>query len=510
MHGGDTLIMMDGVYTQSMGGFNENQPYNAYSPPSGTSTGWTTLRAATDGGAIILSNYVYLGGVVNSGVATGSTYIQIEGLKLLRSTIEMRHSHHIKILRTGIKNGVSPSDRYGPVLAITENSHHILLEDVWVVGTMRYGIIVYESEKVILRRVVTRYDGNTEREPKAGVSFYGETQGISGASNSVCQNCIALDFNPGSDAGLYVPHSGRNISFEGSIALNVPSTGISFNEGSGCRDQDVINCVTWDCGSGLVMGDGGGTATTLIDRVTAGETGRGLAQYSGSGQTNPYVVAKNCMFISNTLGNSGADINAYNQYVPGSQSQGSFATTNNPLLKYIVRTTDEGTGENGASRGADIERRIGISGALWDEPGYDTVTTEPLWPWPNEQRIHDDAAAADGFSYPATQWDGSPYTITNVPARGFAAPGMTLTRYIWGYLGNECPHEISDPIDCSVSLATNGIAVAFTTVTGRQYAVECQESGNSTSGWQQVTVTGASPIVDTNPAPACLYRVREL
>ncbi|HEY8239826.1 MAG TPA: hypothetical protein VIH35_00180, partial [Kiritimatiellia bacterium] len=477
-------------------------------------TGWTIIRAANDGAAVILSNYVYFGGAVNGGVATGSSHIQVEGLKLLRSTITSRRSHHIKVLRTGIKNGVPPESRYGTVVSIQENSHHILLEDVWVVGAMRYGILVYESEKVVLRRVVTRYDGNTEREPKAGVSFYGATEGIAGASNSVCQNCIALDFNPGSDAGLYVPHSGRNIKFVGSLSLNVPANGISFNEDTECRDQDVINSVVWDCSSGLVMGDGGPAATTRIEQVTAAASTRGLAQFPGSGQTNPYTVVKNCMFISNSLANTGADVSSYNHYFPGSQAQGSFTTTNNPLLQYILRTSDAGTGENGARRGATVEYRVGAPGTLWDEPGYDEATTERLWPWPNEDRIHDDAAAADGFSYPSTNWNGAPYTVTNFTDRGFAAPGMTLTRYIWEYLGAACPRDVCDPIDCSLSLESNGIAVTFTTATGRHYDIQQRTSGAWTGGWQEVVeglagAGGALSHVLTNPASLSVYRVVE-
>ena len=59
--------------------------------------------------------------------------------------IQIDRSRHIKILRTSIRNGVTWDSRYGNVVIIRRGSHHILLEDVWVVGTMRYGVTVYSD-----------------------------------------------------------------------------------------------------------------------------------------------------------------------------------------------------------------------------------------------------------------------------------------------------------------------------------------------------------------------------
>ena len=212
--GGDTLILKDGVYEQRIGQYVSGAPYNSYSLPSGSDGAYTILKAENDGMAIIQNGGIWLGGAVNGGVPVGSSYIQIEGLKLRGSNINIRGSYHIKVLRTGVKNGVAPDSRYGSVISISGDSHHVLLEDVWVIGSMRYGINVFESYNVILRRVVARFDGNTEREPKSGFCFYGadDSQGITGAYDSMCQNCIAIDYNKGADAGIKSDHAGININ----------------------------------------------------------------------------------------------------------------------------------------------------------------------------------------------------------------------------------------------------------------------------------------------------------
>jgi len=103
--------------------------------------------------------------------------------------------------------------------------------------------------------------------------------------------------------------------------------------------------------------------------------------------------------------------------------------------KYILRLENDspfkGAGSDGKDLGATILYRRGKSGTLYGEPGYDSLTAEPLWPFPNEDQIKTTMSA----------WDG-----LNDPKRGFAADGnglyggpITLTSYIWEYLGNPFP-----------------------------------------------------------------------
>ena len=95
-----------------------------------------------------------------------------------------------------------------------------------------------------------------------------------------------------------------------------------------------------------------------------------------------------------------------------SSSQSSNATS---ASTYLLRPS--------GSSGARVEYRY--------ENGQ--LTNIPLWPWPNENRIKRD-------------FQTSPHQN---PKRGFAADGnglyggpITLTSYIWEYLGNRCPSDI--------------------------------------------------------------------
>ena len=125
-------------------------------------------------------------------------------------------------------------------------------------------------------------------------------------------------------------------------------------------------------------------------------------------------------------------------------TSGAHDVTNiNPLIHslfYLPRIESNsdlsGKASDGGDVGATVMKRIGVNGTLWGEPGYNTTTDEDLWPWPNEDIIKINLRT---YSHP--QING---------ARGFCADGkqlngihdITLTSYIWEYLGNPIPQEI--------------------------------------------------------------------
>ena len=92
-------------------------------------------------------------------------------------------------------------------------------------------------------------------------------------------------------------------------------------------------------------------------------------------------------------------------------------------LEYILRVEPGSrlstAGANGGQAGANIVKRIGVSGTLHGEPGYDQVTNDDLWPWPEEARIKADLAESN--------------------SRGFSASSKSLTNYLWEILGNPSP-----------------------------------------------------------------------
>jgi hypothetical protein len=92
-------------------------------------------------------------------------------------------------------------------------------------------------------------------------------------------------------------------------------------------------------------------------------------------------------------------------------------------LKYLFRAEPGSKlasgGASGGAAGAQIVKRIGTSGTLYGETGYNAPTNEDLWPWPNETRIKSDLAETN--------------------SRGFSASSKSLTDYLWELLGNTSP-----------------------------------------------------------------------
>jgi len=79
-------------------------------------------------------------------------------------------------------------------------------------------------------------------------------------------------------------------------------------------------------------------------------------------------------------------------------------------------------------------KRYGGDGTFYGDAGFDVITDVDLWPWPNEDIIK--TAFRNDFG-------------TTDETRGFCAESsglyggpITLTSYIWEYIGNPCPEEI--------------------------------------------------------------------
>ncbi len=444
--GGHTYIYKDGTYNYSGGEISN--------PPNGTSGAYTIIKAENDGGAI-------LRGFSQAFTINKKSYIQIEGLTIKDGTsshaIYVTDSDHIKIMRVGVKNGIAWSAQYGNVIELSSldgvtGTKDCLLEDVWVVGAMRYGILIGGtagySERNILRRCIVRFDGGGSPEPHAGISNYGATSGIQGARNNILQNCITIDFNAadgsgeGIYAGFYTPHAATNVDFYGCMAINTRERGWLLNEDAGSNNNDMYNCLIWDAFNEGIAGQRSSSPGSVLDQLTIGSSaGDAFNSYNGM-----RAAITNSLFVNNGGGITGANSVAYSHFWQDS-SAGTNALTSDPLQRYITRVETNSpayqSGSGGKTRGATIEKKYGVSGTLHGESGYDTLTGDNLWPWPSQQRIHDLFAEPDGIS-------GMP---NNNEARGFAASGQSLTNYIWNYLGNGNPYpDVPDTVSPSVSI----------------------------------------------------------
>ncbi|HHL40169.1 MAG TPA: hypothetical protein ENJ37_06655, partial [Deltaproteobacteria bacterium] len=439
MSGGDTLILMDGIYTSNCKDYSNCE--NQLIPPSGSPGNYTVIKAQNDWKAVIDGSGFPLWRYPIH-IKNGS-YIQIEGLKLVdgggMTAVMVERSSYIKLMRLSITNGVPYNAQWGNVLSIANASHHILVEDTWISGAMRYGVLVIGDNdgpvssttyKVILRRVVVRFDYIDSVEPKAAIAFYGADKASNGmVRDSMCQNCIVIDTNPANSyknfyGAYYNPKITENIKYYGSIALNIKASGLEFGspyDAAGfyvtdnyslSKGHELHNVVAWDvAGVGIRFDQGDSSGSGIVNQSTVG-----YSTYGVMDTAKLPVTLQNSIIYNNAKPNAGVDISKYNTYVPPSHAEGSNYKTTDPGLRYLVRTTDTGTGLNGMKIGADIEKRYGVSGTLWDEPGYDQLTNVPLWPWPYEDQIKKDFSASNVPPLGA-------YPPTNDTKRGFCAPG---------------------------------------------------------------------------------------
>ena len=140
--------------------------------------------------------------------------------------------------------------------------------------------------------------------------------------------------------------------------------------------------------------------------------------YGVFGMSADYVNYDNC-----AKGISGANVLTYD-------------TSANGLL-YPLRL-EEGSslsvsGSDGGVVGPFIVKKIGRSGTLYGEEGWDEETDEALWPFPNEDKIKElMSETVDGVS-------GEYGFCTGTSIDGTQ---QTLTKYIWEYLGNQIPDDV--------------------------------------------------------------------
>ncbi|OGS34899.1 MAG: hypothetical protein A2293_05055 [Elusimicrobia bacterium RIFOXYB2_FULL_49_7] len=484
---GSTLVLMDGTYIGAVAA-------NRLQPPSGSEGAYTTVISANDGKAVIDGSQ--FAGLYDYPVyINGKSYIRIEGLAIRNNAnaevVFINNSDHVKFLRSSVINKCNYN---GSIIGIYGDSHHLLLEDIWVAGADRYGIILLQPtsvlnqapHQIILRRCVVRHDyrrrddppTSAQQYPAKGIQVYGaqESESVLVTRDVLLQNNIAIDFNYGEEywqmeGGCGSTARVNDVGFYGNISLNIrgkgaclpdfgcsyPSLFSGFNVG-GSRLGDggnftFINNVAWDASSGYNFSGGTSTLKNLvINQNTAGnmhadEGSCGPRGIYGS-QSSLQVAAKNNLFYEtlepNRIDNPRAGfsyIEDYNWYYPASlvTSGAQNCLTTDPGIRYITQTTDNGSGESGAKRGAEVLLRYGVSGTLWGEPGYDQLTEESLWPFPYEDQIKE--AFSETNDPPLNA-----YPASNNVKRGFCADGrglyggpITLTSYIWEYLGNAAP-----------------------------------------------------------------------
>jgi len=466
MEAGDTLIIRAGTYTGATNVLDSH-----HMPPNGSAKSYTTIRAETDGAVIFDGENARDMFCVSTGTTSYTDhYWKFEGIEWKNTTgsnMTVYGGSYVKFLRCGFSQ--DNADGSG-ANAYIRYSRYILLEDCYAYGGKRYkfqfaaGSETAPTRYNVARRCVARLDAVNATDNIGGFMAYT-------ALNCEFQNCITIDSDQSSH-WVFTLHQGSfgvpttsgpstDIYFRGCIAVNNHFGGFftASNADSTVTviDSAVLDTGCYNSGSGSRPNWFRGSSEASTKSVTnctfvesTGDNSPGVYQ-DGNGTS----VLKNCIITLFTMTQavSGWATQDYNSYYANTSNNNSGEhdiTDVDPLaasLLYPVRieagSALDGAGESGADVGATILKKIGTSGTLYGETGYNTTTDDDLWPFPNEALIKTKMAA---YSYD----DGSGGDPEITGARGFCASGkqlngtddITLTSYIWEYLGNQIPSDI--------------------------------------------------------------------
>jgi hypothetical protein len=352
----------------------------------------------------------------------GDHYLQFEGLVWDSPTEKSINGRYVKVLRSGFKGG--PPNNNTMTLSIgtndaTPGAQYVLVEDSYAYGPGgRYNVLVYNADKVVLRRMVVRHEdgwSDTKGDPQAAVSLYNST-------NVLTQNLLIVDSGASGyfEAALYHPSNSRassNIHNVGAMILNTRGTAVGWDDSNASSGNLLQDSIIWKASDAISIN--GAPHAGLINRVTIGNTSAGINDWGYGGK---FTIQNSLLWAvaNNTFrGIAHSNNNCYSPSCSGEQSL-------NPTTSVLWPTRVESgsvlsaAGLGGSQIGATVLKRLGASGTLWGEPGYDQTTTQSLWPWPNEAAIKK-AMCTD-------------MSITT----GFCAK-PSLTDYVWGMIGNTLP-----------------------------------------------------------------------
>lgn len=455
---GDTLVIRDGTYDAEEMGVRSGDG-DMTMPPPGQADAYTTVMAENPGQVTIVNQSWSIAGKFER-----FGYVAVKGLFIKGGDFGIGTSndyctplctHHIKISYSGAEGKYVP---FG--LSHAEN---ILLENVYAFGPGRYKFSVYASNQVIVRRAVAR----TDLSALVGQDTPFGTYTSYNSDNVHFQNVIDIDsdstaepFWPqGQRTGAFwtIRNSADNIRFERAIALN-NAMGLGGTYGENVAGE-FINLIGWDIGGALPGPENGSAFLTRahngthVNHLTLGQVHAPYYLLNGWGGPESF---KNALLYDFTT-SSGAltyDLTelAYTNFFDVSDVPNDARHDTNTFqyldpftngLTYLPRIEAESplasAGENDAVMGANVTHFKGRSGTFYGEPGWDENTDIPMWPFPQEAIIQEKMR-----QFTHTDDRG---TLTG--KRGFAAEGtglyggpITLTSYIWEYLGNPCPDTI--------------------------------------------------------------------
>jgi len=459
--GGDTLVLGDGTYTEPIADM-----------PSGSAGAYTTIRAAHDWG-VLIDGSAWPNAYTHGIEVSSKHYVIVRVVRVKMSQandqnlpVDVPYSDHVKIQRCGASYG--PTTGNAASFNIGPASSYVLVEESYAFGGSRYQFLAYQSDHILVRRSVARNDYWNGSLQCAGFVNYDSV-------GTAWQNNIVLDSDTANCSGnLFggfwnenktdtAPDTSQMLA--GNIVLNVQAFYAGDLDWVVSGTRSIEDMVIWGSSGGYHGNQGDGmTATITAKHMTIGGLtgkydgpngapahGTGFSVFGEVENTLTSSILAKCESLGvadytrsdyNVLAQNGANFGGAHPAAPGAHDHCSengnaldpFASGLRYLPRIEVGSPLETAGEGRGRAGAEVVNKIGVDGTLQGEPGWDDVTGEPLWPFPNEDQIRTDMASYDGPGAPGARGFATGKSLDGTP--------QTLTKYVWEYLGNPLPSDI--------------------------------------------------------------------
>lgn len=425
---GGHVIVGDGTYDGPNNWISSAQ----VTIPSGTdSTHYTVIRAENRFGVRIRmtsSPSTYNDGPIN--LASTTSYVCVDGI-IAESTIlnvstgdaNMGYAAgdfgtHNKLTR--VLGKVASNDEYGAVFDTGTGIDYSLLQDCHGFGSYRYmfkcanGDNLTDMGNKITRRCVGFGQYAQARQPTAIFSAYGHQQSpVTDKSKSgfLYQNCFAIG------------------------SPNIPI--VSENKYSDFYFVKSIHDIRIrGCGS---VGGGAEFGMFSTDNVYTGSdnvityTDVFVVNASNGSPSTVYAFRKPATYGTATLTNYTVSGHPGSNIVSASGVTATLGLTSSVTYPVIRQS----------GNGAEVQYAHGTFMTEWGETGYDTLSSDPLWPFPYESYIK--SLWAETIAKPTNDSAFSPAVPNSVsPLAGNSIDGsaQTLTKYIWESTGTQIPSYV--------------------------------------------------------------------
>lgn len=401
---------------------------------SGTVGARNRIQAETVGGAVItdlgIASMLYTHQAIG---ITNSSYVDVTGF-LVDFTGTGGNGHlPATICHMGGTNGynriarclVRKTGNLEPFASwFRLSGSYNLAEDCYGVGGTRYGFSSGGTEStdnhLVFRRCVGRYDYTQTNQPKSTFNHYGANGG--GTTHHVAfLNCLSIDQKAGDYGGGSSGYTYGGISIIKTAANDYAAGNIVLN--NECEYGGI-----WLDGSAHLMYD------NIMWRLITNPLGHNVSPAGLFVRSSLVSVSDVQRFTIGSVAGQPIQNNASTR----------FSSTNNlfnPTQTYLLYPN---AGPY-TTTGATVINRIGTSGTFFDDSGWNTVTDEPLWPWTDEALIKTQFSRA--IAIPSNGANGQTSIDTT---RGFCTTGVqldgatpvTLTSYVWEFLGTQMPLSI--------------------------------------------------------------------